>query len=234
MPDIRLPRPDQRVAVLGRTGGGKTAGALWLLSRSDFDSRPWVVVDFKRESWLRGSDLSRVPWTAELSVTARPPGKPGLYRMRPKPADAERVDEFFMRCWERKNIGLYVDEGLMLDKFGDGFRACLTQGRSLGIPMIVICQRPVQTSVFVFTQADYFMIFRLIGGRDYDILRGYVGDNVRQEVESLPPYHSVWYDVGRDTKYRLKPVPRIGMLRGDMARRLPPSFWGDLPRRSSV
>lgn len=232
MPDWRAPGPDQRVAVIGRTGGGKTAGAIWLLSLADFDRRPWVVIDYKRESWARGKDLSRVPWSKEISVTAPAPKKPGLYRMRPRPDEDEDVDKFLMRCWAAKDIGLYIDEGLMLDKYGDGLRACLTQGRSLGIPMIIICQRPVQTSVFVFTQADYFMIFRLIGGRDYEILRGYVGDNVEEEVNKLPPYNSLWYDVGKDHKYILTPVPRISSFRDSMAARLPRDFWADLPRPS--
>lgn len=228
MPDFRLPRPDQRVAIIGHTGSGKTIGALWVLSMADFHKRPYVIIDFKAEKFF-----DQIPRLEQLKPTAQVPRRPGLYRMIPRPDEQDLVDQFLWRVWERGKCGLYVDEGLMLDKYGSGLQACLTQGRARGIPMIVICQRPVFTTPFVFTQADHFMVFKLIGLKDYDTLKGYVGENVKTEFDTLPQYHSLWYDVARDAKFRLAPVPQIDYLKESFDRRLPLGFWGDLPRSRS-
>ena len=152
---VKLPTPDKRTSVIGSTGSGKTQFAVWLLSSRDFHIRPWVIFDFKGDKLI--ADLGAI----ELSVHSNPPKNPGLYIVRPLPGDEVAVSAFLQKCWAQEYIGIYIDEGYMLPKLDRWFRACLTQGRSKLIEMIILSQRPVWMDKYVFTEANYFAVFKL-------------------------------------------------------------------------
>lgn len=198
MPEFRLPSDTQRLAIIGRTGSGKTQAAAWHLSMRSFDTMPWVAFNFKGDDLLQS-----IPGKVDLELKSAIPNKPGLYHIEVSPDEKEEADAFLMRAWERQNVGLYIDEGYMLTGL-PGFRRCLTQGRSRHIPMIVLSQRPVWMDKFTWSEADYFQLFKLKLETDQDIAKQYVGDAAYM---SLPKYHSVWHDVVEDATFRLQPVP---------------------------
>ena len=190
--DVRMPGPETRLAMIGRTGSGKTQAALWHLSRSDFDERPWVILDYKGEKLF--AKIER----AERIDLDEVPDEAGIYLLRVRPDKKKQMTDWFRRAWEHENIGILVDEGYMIEQHDDWFDACLTQGRSKRIQMIVLSQRPVWVSRFVFSEADFFQIFDISHSEDMDILRKYIHDDDQDELdEPLQTYHSFYYDVGR-------------------------------------
>jgi len=202
---FRFPRDDEHVAILGRNGSGKTQFAVWMLSERSWDRMPWIIINSK------GDDLiDAIPNTTEIGVRSSIPTSPGIYVMRPKPIDYPTLDEFYQVAWKRKNVGIYADEGYVSTGF-PWFRACLTQGRSRTIPMVVLGQRPVWLDRFVWSEASRFAAFDLNLRDDQktadNMIPGY------REI-NLKPYHCVWHDVKIDRTLILTPAPdRASILR---------------------
>jgi DNA helicase HerA-like ATPase len=209
---ITLPRFDKRTAVIGSTGSGKTQFAIWLLSSRDFDRRPWIIFDFK------GDELIEAINPTEINVYGAPPKKPGLYVVRPIPQrDDEAVAEFLWKIWKQENTGIYVDEGFMLGTRNPALNACLTQGRSKRIEMMILSQRPVWMSKFVFSEANYYAVMNLTLEDDRKYVSSYTGGT---EINLLPRYHSLWYDCDGQVGTVLKPVPGRDELLERFERRL--------------
>jgi DNA helicase HerA-like ATPase len=204
MPDeaIRLPGPTHKTAIVGRTGSGKTVAAVWHLSNSDFDERPWIILDYKNDELINRIARAEVIGYGDI------PDDPGIYILKVLPGDEEKVSEWFRQAWQRENLGILIDEGYMIDPRDQWFNACLTQGRSKRISMIILSQRPVWLSRFVFSEADFFQVFDLTHVKDMDKVREYVRDDERQQLDiPLEDYNSFYYDVGRKRLETFGPVP---------------------------
>lgn len=192
--------------------------ALWQLSYRSFDRMPWIVFDFKRDD-----NIAQIGLVLETDVRSDPPTEPGLYVVRPLPDDNEEVDAFLWKCWENRYTGLYFDEGYMIGNRSRPFRAILTQGRSLRLPMITLSQRPLWMDRFVFSEADMFQVFWLNDSDDRKVVGRYLPktlDNGQSLDNRLPDYHSVWYDVGRDYITELQPVPELPVILAQFQKRL--------------
>jgi hypothetical protein len=212
---MRLPGPTHKTAIVGRTGSGKTIAALWHLSNADIDERPWIILDYKNDEHINA--ITR----AEPATYDELPEYPGVYILKVLPGDEERVDQWFKAVWERENMGVLIDEGYMIDPRSQWFNACLTQGRSKKISMIILSQRPVWLSRFVFSEADFFQVFDLTHVRDMDKVREYLRDDERFQLDKpLPDFHSFYYDVGRKQLETLGPVPEEPELLASIDERL--------------
>lgn len=196
--DIRLPGPENRTVVIGSTGSGKTQFAVGLLSVRDFHLRPWFIFDFK------GDKLIDALGAEEISLTQNPPTKPGLYILRPLPGDDHLVSQYLMKLWAMENVGIYIDEGYMVPKLDRWFRACLTQGRSKRIEMIILSQRPKWMDTFNFTEASFIALFNINFEEDRKHVAAYLGGT---RPGLLPKYHCLWYDVDRQQSAIMEPVP---------------------------
>ena len=222
---VNLPGPTHRTAVVGRTGSGKTVAAIWHLSQSDFTERPWVILDYKNDEHINAIERAEV-----IDFDDELPAAPGIYILKVLPGDEERVNEWFREVWERENIGVLIDEGYMIDPRSQWFNACLTQGRSKTISMIVLSQRPVWLSRFVFSEADFLQVFDLTHVKDREKVQEYMRDDERLQLsEPLKPYHSFFYDVSSKRLETFGPVPpepellavidaRLATLRGSRRR----------------
>jgi DNA helicase HerA-like ATPase len=196
---FRLPGPRDRLAVIGRTGSGKTHFAVWALSLANWPLRPWVIVDYKHDDLIK-----MLPGLEEIDVSPRRlPRHPGLYVVHPRPDDDEKVERLLMRIWERGHTGVYIDEGHILPEKG-GLKTILTQGRSKFIPAIVLTQRPKWVSRFVFSEADAFAIFHLNDKRDKSTVQEMVPVDLGVP---LPHRHSWYYRVDDDELFHMLPVP---------------------------
>lgn len=196
-----LPKLDNRLTVLGSTGSGKTTGGLYIFGSAygpHFATMPFVMIDFKIDNLIY--DIGAV----EIPLSGGPPKEPGLYVVRPLPGEDEFLSVFFRKCWEQENIGIFVDEGTMLPARCKWVRACLTQGRSKHIPMVILSQRPVNLDKYVFTEASYFAIFNINNIEDRKFTRNYL-DGTMPRV--LPAYHFMYYDVAKNTSKVYSPVP---------------------------
>jgi DNA helicase HerA-like ATPase len=206
-PVFELPRPDQRVAVIGRTGSGKTQMGTWLLSEAPFTQMPWVIIDFKYDALLNATGRIK-----EIGLTEKVPSDPGLYIVHPHPDDIGDLEKFLKRIWEQENTGVYIDEGYMIPDSAP-FRALLTQGRSKRIPVITLSQRPAWISRFVFTESEHLCIFHLQHRRDQKVVEEFIPDDRGVSLRNrLPQYCSYWYSVSADHVFKLSPVPKAEEL----------------------
>lgn len=226
---IRLPGSTHKLALVGRTGSGKTVAAVWHLSNADFDVRPWVIIDYKNDVLING--ISRAKYI-DYSVI---PESPGIYILKVLPGEEEELSDWFRRAWEHEGIGIYIDEGYMIDRNDKWFNACLTQGRSKHIPMIILSQRPVWLSRFVFSEADFFQVFDLTHAQDMAKVKEYIRDDERRQLEKpLPDFHSYYYDVGKKRLETFKPVPDGSILLANIDSRLEEMEEKQVPRRRSI
>lgn len=197
---ITLPNDTQHIAIVGKNGSGKTMAAVWHLSQRSFDTMPWIVFNFKGDD-LIDSIIGRKEW----SLDKAPPTEPGIYIVRPMPHETEELDEFLWKVWANEDTGLYFDEGYMVGN-SKPFQTIMTQGRSKHLPSIVLTQRPVSISRFVWSESNYFQIFRLTNEQDKKTVREFVP--VPKDIV-LKPFHSVYYDATQDDSrpVMLLPVP---------------------------
>jgi len=193
---FKLPKNDHRLVIVGRTGTGKTQAAAWQLVMRNIGHFIWIIFDFK------GDHLLNQLGAVEITLTQMPK-KPGLYIVHPLPHQNEQVETMLWEIWRRGNIGVFIDEGYMI---GDSaaFRAMLTQGRSKRIPMIILSQRPVWLSRFVFSEADYYQVFRLNDRDDRKTMSRFIAADLETK---LPDYHSVYFTVANEDTTILAPAP---------------------------
>jgi DNA helicase HerA-like ATPase len=218
----RLPQSDDRIAILGKTGSGKTVAGLWHLSKQDIDQRPWIIIDFKGDKNILAIDRAQaIDYSTNLSKL-----KPGLYILSVMPDEEEALDAWFVRLWSAENIGVMVDEGFMVGQRSRGFNMCLIQGRSKHITMIILSQRPVWMSRYVLSEASFIQMYGLNDRKDALTVKGFVEDKEigGREVSvlnRLPRYQSYYYDVAKDDLMVLAPVPMVDEILASIDKKLP-------------
>lgn len=216
---FRFPGGDARTCILGATGSGKSTCGVWLLAHQRFDKRPWVCVDFKREIIF---DRVGFPPIVELDLHSPPPKRPGLYLISPRPGQDVALEAFLWRLWERENCGLYVDEAALMPD-GNAFPAILQQGRSKRVPVIACSQRPVGVARGLFSEANFFCVYRMTDKRDYQLIQGFVPAEIG---EPMPPHHWRWFDVARNRLLHMAPVPHPERVADELAEAIPTvSTW---------
>ncbi len=208
---MRIPDETNRLAIVGATGSGKTYAALWQLSMRDIDMRPWVIFNWKMDASIDGIPGARPIDLEEIPV------KPGVYIYHPHPDQTADVERIMWEIWQRGGIGVYIDEGYMVGDRNPAFRAILTQGRSKQIPVIVLSQRPVWMDRFVFSESEFFQVFRLQHSKDRKSVQEFIPKPIDKR---LPEYHSYYYDVSRDMVTVLKPVPDLKTIYATFSRKL--------------
>lgn len=98
------------------------------------------------------------------------------------------------KVWKQGGWTIYFDELWFCErklKLTTEIEKLLTQGRSLGVSVMLGMQRPSQISRFALSQARHVVSFT-IDGRDLLTLKQAFGPRMA-EVETLPKYHFLWY-----------------------------------------
>lgn len=176
---------------------------LWLLLHQPFHLQPYVIFDYKREEQIAKIDRARQIGLNEV------PRYPGLYVIRPMPdIDDDNVLRWLRAAWAKRNIGIGLDEAMMLPQHGGALKAIYTQGRSLKIPVIALSQRPVDLDRTVFSEAEHLSVFSLNDGRDHKTIHQQVSSRFNTDlVEELPRFHSLWYRRADKKTFHLSPIP---------------------------
>lgn len=197
---LRLPGNSHHHVIVGSNGSGKTRAGVWHLSKRNYNTMPWMILDFKHDDLI-----AQLP-AVEVDITDKLPTKPGLYAVRPHPYQQDEVADWLTRIWAKENTGVYVDEGYMIESSdaNKAYKLVLTQGRSKHIPTITLSQRPVWINRFVLSEATFYQAFRLNDDRDRKSLQQFMPDEASQ---SLPPFHSWYYDSGKNDLAVITPVP---------------------------
>lgn len=214
--DPRLPGPSDRTVIVGRTGSGKTVAALWHLSNQDFDRRPWVIIDYKGDE-----NIAKIEKAVYINYDTVP-DEPGIYVLKVLPGEEDELSEWFYKVWDHEGIGIYIDEGYMVGQRDKWFNACLTQGRSKKIPMIILSQRPLWMSRFAFSEASFIQQFSLTDADDTKVVQRFIKGDSKADVRGeLKRHHSYYYDVGENVVYPFGPVPHADILVAKIDARLP-------------
>lgn len=207
------PGDRDRFTIVGTTGSGKTFAGMYHLSRRNYDVKPWIIYDSKNDELINSIESAQ-----HISLTEKLPERPGVYIVHPVPGEEDLVDDHMMRIWAAENIGVYVDEGYMIGNKSKGFRALLTQGRSKRIPMIILSQRPVYMDRFVFTESQFFQVFRLQHADDITSTQKFIPKDI---TTRLPKYYSYWYDVSDDNLVVVSPSPDEAAILDTFDARIP-------------
>ncbi len=175
----------ERVLFAGKTGSGKT----WLAERLLSSAPRLVVLDAKAN--LSSWNL-REPNDLDWHKFSR--GKTGRFRILPPLTDKPEAwyEELFERLYRIGDLTLYIDEAYAVAQSarpGKWLTALYTRGRELGIGVWAATQRPTWIPLFMLSESDWFLIFRLNVERDRWRLSTIAGD----EVGQLPPdEHGFW------------------------------------------
>lgn len=221
---MRLPDTSHRLLIVGMTGSGKSVAGAWHLAQMPFHKMPFVLFNHKRDELI-----DSIPGAQFIGLDHKLDHKmkPGIYVVHPvAEMEDEATDAFMWRMHARGNIGFYADEGYMIPTRGfHAYRAMLTQGRSLKIPMITNTQRPVFIDRFAISESNFYRVFFLSSSRDRKIVNDFIPgvnlDNLMEaEANQEPPlkeYHSIYRDVGKNQVAILQPAPSPDEILGQFA-----------------
>jgi hypothetical protein len=211
--NFHLPTASDRIGVIGQTGCGKTQCGAWHLSNASIETRPWVILDYKREELLNS-----IPYAREIGFNEIPK-HPGVHILHARPeVDNDAMENFLWKIHARGNTGLFVDEAYVMPDKG-AYQTVLTQGRSLKIPMINLTQQASWIPRHVFSESQFFNVFFLADDRDRKRVKEFTRLDLEQEI---PEYHSWYYDVKRRQKFLLRPVPDADSILEVLGARLAP------------
>jgi hypothetical protein len=214
------PGPEDRVTIVGMTGSGKSTFGMWLFAEyADFQRKPWVFIDYKREALINVALSEKM--MKPLKMGSQLPDVAGIWVIHAESGQGpDPMNDFLMRIYNQGNIGVVVDETTMIPNTrGDGntggpYQTLLSQGRSKIIPVWSLSQRPAFINRMAFTENNYFCAFRLKSEDDNDKImkeipkRSKNYDLVWDEDNYYPRGHeSRWYDANRDINFKLKPCP---------------------------
>lgn len=214
---FRIPGGTDKTMVIGATGSGKTVFGAWLLTLQDFNKRPWVALDFKREElW----DMVGDPPMRPLKL-GQMPGSKGLYRLKVNPGQEAQLEDWLWRVWAREEIGLFCDEVTLLNS-SIAFLAIVRQGRSKRLPLILCTQRPVKVPRELFSESNFKAVFNLYDQRDYKTIAEFTNGVT---LAPLPDFWAWWVDHAKRRILRLKPCPSPSTVALSLRQRASPYTW---------
>ena len=195
-----LPDDTQHVAIAGRTGSGKTVGALSMLSLRNMQDMAWIIIDHKRDDHIAKLPAEKLNPNAMILPTR------GLHVVHASMKKSERddIEALLERVFNRGKIGIYVDEGHLLGP-SDAVRTILVAGRSRRVPLMWTSQRASHIDPFIWSQASFYRVFDLQSPNDVKRFN----DNYPIKWKKPDPYHSWYYDVPQGKTFYMKPSEMI-------------------------
>lgn len=224
----------EHVTLIGPTGMGKTTLGLALLDH-------WshvVVIGAKAKD--RDDTMDAIRWRRHWSrpletqpaglyrrVRTWPPGSihpdadrvllwPKFRRMAEQRQQAATIGGALESMFEDGGWCIFADEcNYLVDDLGlgDPLRMIWRQGRSAGIALVAVLQRPRYAPLEAYSQARHLYLWRMNDREDVKRLRDIAGDVDREQVAALvarlPKYHALHVDTNTGAMVTTS-APRLG------------------------
>lgn len=190
----------EHVLIAGPTGTGKTTIAAQLVERRShvmtFATKLTdPTLDREYRGWDRVRDVSEIrSWMSRVIVQARPPKRAGRGMLALRAAQRD----VFPRAldWVYQNGGwcVLVDETLYMadpkyGNVGSQIEMMHYHGRSMGISMVTLTQRPAWIPKIIYSSASHAYIAKTRDAQDLKRLAELAGtdpDELRRAVSMLP------------------------------------------------
>ena len=186
---IRLPFPwkqGEHVAIIGDTGTGKSQLMTLLVEHRDST----IVTLTKHDPSIKWEG-TKTKEAADITAA-----RSRRWVLRPT-YETQRVEiaRMFEATWKQRGWALFLDETyyiarqLKLEKL---LERHLTQGRSMGLTLIMGAQRPVDISRFVLSSCTHLIVFRQ-DGRDAKTVAEAAANPISEALSALEPHQFLWY-----------------------------------------
>lgn len=201
-----LLEPGQRGLLVGKTGSGKTQGALFMLRHMP---TPVVILDTKIEPSFETA-FAPGSWSMQDGLWTQADAR-SVHIVRPTPAESVdwmQIDAWLGTFMERGPITIYIDELYQVHgtggRAGPGLVGLLTRGRSKGVTLLMSTQRPAWISRFCLTESEKYYVYRLNDPKD----RQRLADVTSRDMLRAPRrFHFWFYQSGRARAELFAPVP---------------------------
>lgn len=200
-------RNDERGAIIGRTGSGKSVLATYLLP----ERGQLAIIDPKGQFDYDAPIYSSV---GKILLF-----KPKRFIYRPKPDNFTNLDDYnalYKYCYNRGNIFVYTDDmiGVMNRSIYPHYlQVCYQMGRAKNVAMLSVFQRPAWIPGFLISESNRFYVFPIILPADVKKIRetvpGYVPETLENTEhltteERLNRLHTFQFYSDRDSTKSIK------------------------------
>ncbi len=165
-------QPYERVAVIGKTGSGKTH----LMKAYARGFKNVMVLDTKGTfKW------DKVPVIRTLEELQKCGEGKFIYRPIDSEMNSDYYDAFFEFCYKRRNTVVFVDElAQIMESANDilpNWKNIMQRGRELKVGIINCTQRPTFVPRMTFSEAEHTFCFRLKLEDDRKRIAEYMGSD---------------------------------------------------------
>lgn len=185
----------EHVAIIGRTGTGKTRLASELLAARRYTIA--FVTKADPSSKFLPNDLPQNKHLKRVNEISATDPRYERYVVEPKPDEQQREGlALLRRAWKDGAWTVYVDEEYYVEKqlgLGSAMTMLLTQSRSKGISVVMGMQRPAWVSQFALSEPTHVICFQLGTRDDLKKVTGNTSEKLERPIRDLTRFEAVWY-----------------------------------------
>lgn len=183
---------NDRVCVVGKTGSGKS-----VLVKKYCQQFPRVIfVDPKHEHKGQFSDRT-VSFCTEMQDVFKIMGQQQYFiHYQPFELNKDTFNEFCKHVFTKGNVTLVLDEVyyLCFPQAVDYHQKIIRMGRSKGVGIWHLIQRPSYVDNYIISEAEHFFIFKLQLPADKQKMEGVIGEELQDRMKTLESHEFFYYN----------------------------------------
>jgi hypothetical protein len=212
-----LLRPDERWAIVGKTGSGKSVFARWIDAQYYRAGWPIVIIDPKKRyvDTSVGETYASTPSEATIARPFRNDGtlvegcRVQIYLPTFPAIRDTTLDKLLFSVLEHGGMVLHIEDLSQMateSKWPLGFSANLQDGRAADIVMLNLAQQPVGIPTAIAKNTENFAFFRLVSPVDRARAAAYIGDERLTQGRPIPQRYFWYYREGADRATLMSPL----------------------------